>query len=267
MSDLRAVIVDDERLAREQLRRMLARCSGVLVVGEAEDPRGAVERVRHLEPDVVFLDINLAGESAFEILEHIDASVRIVFVTAYDEYAIRAFEVNACDYLLKPVRKQRLETALRRLRDRSDRDPSDRDPSDRDRPRPAPEVTPLAPDDYVLLTTGHHSSFLKVKNIARIESEAPYSRVYARDGKKSLVLKSLKQWQQRLPGTAFVRIHRSTIVNVDCVDRIEGSANHRFQVFLRHFDRPLIKSSSSCSRVGPSVSAARYNSCAWPTSS
>ena len=230
--ELRAVIVDDERLAREQLRRMLARCGGVRVVGEAEDARGTVELARRLAPDVVFLDIDLAGESAFDVLESLGTEVAVVFVTAYDEHAIRAFEVNACDYLLKPVRKQRLETALDRLRGRSPRD----------RRAPDPEAPPLTSEDFVLLTTGHRSSFLKVKNIARIEAEAPYSRVWARDGKTSLVLKSLKQWQERLPETAFVRVHRGTIVNLDCVDRIERSAGHTFAVFLRGFERPVTMS-------------------------
>ncbi len=229
MSDLSVVLVDDERLAREQLRKMLGRCSGVRIVGEAEDSGGAIAMIREHEPDVVFLDIDLAGESAFGILDELDDQTRsrIVFVTAFDQFAIRAFEVNACDYLLKPVRQRRLEAALDRLHASTSSDPL-----------PAEEDRPLTADDYVLLTTGQRSTFLKVDNIARIEAESPYSKVYARDGRTSLVPRSLAQWLERLPEALFVRVHRSTVVNVDCVERIEGTASRGFQVFLKNCEQP-----------------------------
>ncbi len=116
--------------------------------------------------------------------------------------------------------------------------PPDHD-SDQVRSPADPETAPLKLEDHVLLSTGQDSFFLKVKNIAYIESEAPYSRVCARDGRSSLILKSLKQWQERLPEAAFVRIHRSTIVNVDCVERLEPSAGGSYRVFLQHTERPV----------------------------
>jgi two-component system LytT family response regulator len=112
---LRALIVDDERLARKELRSMLSERPEIIVEGEAETVAEAAELIRAEEPDIVFLDVHMHGESGFDLLDKVDVTFKVIFVTAFDAYAIRAFEVNALDYLLKPVNPERLARAVERL--------------------------------------------------------------------------------------------------------------------------------------------------------
>ncbi|CAM2064345.1 Response regulator transcription factor [Sulfidibacter corallicola] len=221
---LRSIIVDDERLARSQLRRMLEQCPGNQVIGEAEDVQGAVAIIGDLRPDLVFLDIQLAGESGFSVLERIDPAIQVAFVTAYDAFAIRAFEVNALDYLLKPVRMARLKKTIRRIQTGA---------------RPSKEGGALACEDHILAESGHRKHFLKVQHIVCIVAETPYARILTEDGQSVMILKSLADWEKRLPPKSFVRVHRSTIVNVAHIERIEKSANYSYQVFMKNLAEPL----------------------------
>ena len=221
---LRSIIVDDERLARSQLRRMLEQCPGNQVIGEAEDVQGAVAIIGDLRPDLVFLDIQLAGESGFSVLERIDPAIQVAFVTAYDAFAIRAFEVNALDYLLKPVRMARLKKTIRRIQTGA---------------RPSKEGGALTCEDHILAESGHRKQFLKVQHIVCIVAETPYSRILTEDGQSVMILRSLADWEKRLPPKSFVRVHRSTIVNVAHIERIEKSANYSYQIYLKNVAKPL----------------------------
>jgi two-component system, LytTR family, response regulator len=225
---LKALIVDDERLARRELISLLASFECIHVIGEAEDVPSAVQAITAQTPDVIFLDIQMPGQSGFDLIELIPAPVRVIFVTAYDEFAIRAFDVNALDYLMKPINPDRLRLAVSRLCDET--------------PPPAKPAPRLAYDDrlYLLLNTQYR--FLKINSIVHISAAGDYSEVTTADGKKWLASKALREWDLRLPERQFCRIRRSEIVNLDFVDHVEEWQYHSFRVFLRGIAEPFILS-------------------------
>lgn len=223
-----ALIIDDERLARKDLITLLQEHENVHVVGEAEDLPSAINAIKELHPDVIFLDIQMPGESGFDLLEKIDVQAKIIFVTAFDEYAIRAFEVNALDYLLKPVHPERLARALARLEE------ADASKSIKARK--------LNYDDQLFLLFGSHFKFLKVNVIVLISAAGDYSEVLTSDGNKGLTFKSMKEWEYRLPDKYFIRIHRSSIVNMEHIDRVEKWFNYSFRVFLKGLEKPVVMS-------------------------
>jgi two-component system LytT family response regulator len=224
-----AILVDDERLARKELRSMLSEHPAIEVIGEAENVEQAIKLIRTQQPQVIFLDIQMPGETGFALLEKIEPDFKIIFVTAFDAYAIRAFEVNALDYLLKPINPDRLARAIERI-------------------SAAPEITPaqivrkLEYEDRLFIEVDEHSRFLKINTIVCISAAGDYSEIVTTDGQKSLVMKSLKEWEDRLPEKYFTRIHRSTIINLEYIERIEGWFNRSYQVHLRHIKEPLTMS-------------------------
>src|SRR5262245_39946669 len=230
-----AVIVDDERLARNKLRSLLAPHPQIRLVGEADSVDSAVEIIEQTRPDVVFLDIQMPGKSGFELVNRIILPIKIIFVTAFDEYAIRAFEINALDYLLKPVNPERLAKAIERL----DAPPTAFDKSAR----------PLEYDDFLFLPFGDGSRFMRVREIKYIRAADVYSEIFTAAGEKTLVLKPLNEWEERLPEKHFVRIHRSTIINIEFVERVEKSFNYSFEVYLRGVDESLTMSRRYAARL------------------
>jgi two-component system, LytTR family, response regulator len=223
-----AILVDDERLARKELRSMLAEQPDIEVIGEAENVEQAVALIAARQPQVVFLDIQMPGESGFALLEKVKADFKVIFVTAFDAYALRAFEVNALDYLLKPINPERLAQAIKRLA-----------ASEIPSPQPARK---LEYEDRLFIEVDQHSRFLKVNRIVCISAAGDYSEIVTDDGEKSLVMKSLKEWEDRLPEKYFTRIHRSTIINLEYIERIVGWFNRSYQVYLRHLEEPLTMS-------------------------
>jgi two-component system LytT family response regulator len=226
MTSLKALIVDDERLARVNLKKLLEPHDEIEIVGEASSCQGAVDMINMFNPQLIFLDIQLSGETGFDMLEMIDSSIKIIFVTAYDEYAIRAFEVNAIDYLLKPVNPERLRVAIERIiiREKSQ--------------KKEPRSYEYSDSIYVRLNN-FASRFIKISSISFIEPVGNYSKIATIEGKHCLVLKTLKQWQDELPDNNFVRIHRSSIVNIEHVDHIEKKQDSRHLAFLKNRPEPL----------------------------
>ncbi len=226
MKSLTAIIVDDERLARVNLRKLLESHPEVVIVGEAASCESAVELIQKYNPGLVFLDIQLNGETGFDLLEKVKSSVKIIFVTAYDEYAVRAFEVNAADYLLKPVSPERLKASLGRILTAAS--------------VPGSEVKVYEYSDsiYVRLTNST-SSFIKISSIICISPVGNYSRLVTLEGKHCLVLKTLKQWEEELPANHFIRIHRSCIINIGHIDRIEKKQKSQHLVYLKGLPQPL----------------------------
>lgn len=214
---IRALIVDDERLARVALRNVLEERGDVEVVGEADSVGAAREKLQALSPDVVFLDVQMPGGSGFELFKD-EVRAKVVFCTAYEQYAVRAFEVNALDYLVKPVAPEQVDRALRRL------------------VRPAemqPDVSePLEADDLVALRETRGLRFTKVRDISYIQAADDYSEVRLVDGATALVNVPLRRWEARLPAADFVRIHRSSLVNLRHVEEVQH-VDGRFQVVLR----------------------------------
>ena len=226
MTNLKAIIVDDERLARVNLRKLLEPYPEIEIVGEASSCQSTVEMINMFNPQLIFLDIQLSGETGFDLLEMIDNTIKIIFVTAYDEYAIRAFEVNAIDYLLKPVNPERLKAAIDKViikEKEQKREPRNYEYSD---------------SIYVRLNN-YASRFIKISSITFIEPIGNYSKIATIEGKHCLVLKTLKQWQEELPDNNFVRIHRSSIVNIEHVDHIEKNPDSGHLAFLKNKPEPI----------------------------
>ena len=226
-----AIIVDDERLARRELRTLLeeAHAEQVHVVGEASSVVAAARLVHATDADVVFLDIQLAGETGMDLLPLLGADVDVVFVTAYDEYTLRAFEVNAVDYLLKPVVPERLANTVSRLAAAQ--------------PVVAASREPIGYDDRLYLRLGDERAFVRVRDIMAIEAEGDRSTLLLGPHlSRKPSNKSLREWEQRLPDRQFVRIHRSTIVNLDYVERLESWSHASQLVYLRGLPEPLTMS-------------------------
>ena len=219
----KTIIVDDERLARRELRRRLAEFDEIAVAGEAENLAEAIELIEAEKPHVVFLDIDLAGENGFELLEKTASGFKVIFVTAYDEYAIRAFDVNALDYLSKPVDAERLGKAIARLQDASDQ-----------KTESPPDAPPLEFDDRIFLEVGERAVLLKICDISHVGAAGGYSELMSVAGKKMLVEKPLSEWERRLPEKYFLRIHRQTIINLEQIEEISAWFNGTFQVRLKN---------------------------------
>ena len=226
MTNLKAIIVDDERLARVNLKKLLEPHPEIEIVGEASSCNSAIDMINMFNPQLIFLDIQLSGETGFELLEKIDTSIKIIFVTAYDEYAIRAFEVNAIDYLLKPVNPDRLKVAIERVIKKEKVQKS--------------EAKSYEYSDSIYVHLNNYASrFIKISSISCIEPVGNYSKIVTIEGKHCLVLKTLKQWQEELPDNNFVRIHRSSIVNIEHVDHIEKDSNTQHRAYMKNVPEPL----------------------------
>jgi two-component system, LytTR family, response regulator len=211
---LRVLLVDDEEAARVLLRHHLAAEPDVDVIGESPDGFAAVRMISERTPDVVLLDVQMPKLDGFEVLELVEGEVTVIFVTAYDEYALRAFEVNAVDYLLKPVRPERLREALKRARSRIG--------------APAPSVAPLIHaararepfSDRVLVREGARVHVIPVEHIDYIEARDDSIRIVA-GGRRHSKPQTLAEMATRLDPRHFVRIHRSFVLNVDRLAGIE----------------------------------------------
>jgi two-component system LytT family response regulator len=226
MTNLKAIIVDEERLARENLRRLLEPFPEIEIAGEARSCASALELINLHNPQLIFLDIQLHGETGFDLLELIDNSIKIIFVTAYDEYAIRAFDVNAVDYLSKPVNPERLRVAIERVKNRENNQKS--------------ETKSYEYSDSIFVPSNNYASrFIKISSITFIEPVGNYSKIVTIEGKHCLVLKTLKQWQEELPDKYFVRIHRSSIVNKEHIDHIEKDLKTHHRAYLKNIPEPF----------------------------
>jgi two-component system LytT family response regulator len=227
-AQFRALIVDDSRLARLDLKNLLAGFAQIEIVAEASSVASAVKAIGESNPDLIFLDIKMPGESGFDLLEKTEVRAKVIFVTAFDQYAIRAFEVNALDYLLKPVSADRLAQALERLR---------QDQRTWGQPRARLEY-----DDLLFVNMNNRYSFLRVQDILKISSSGAYTEVVTSKGQKGLMLRSMKDWEQRLPENRFVRIHRTTIINIEHIEKIEEWFNRSYRVFIKSLEKPVVMS-------------------------
>lgn len=210
---MKALLIDDERLARAELRRLLAAHPEIQVVGEAANAKQARELITSAHPDLLFLDVQMPGETGIELLQSLEPPVPgVIFTTAYDEFAVKAFELNALDYLLKPVDPARLAAALARLRQVPVRaEPTRSGAAVRDR---------LAPEDKVFVREGDRCWFVEVKSIRLLESEGNYTRVHF-DTAQPQLFRSLNAMEDRLDPKCFFRANRRQIINLTWIERIE----------------------------------------------
>jgi two-component system LytT family response regulator len=206
---MKALIVDDERIARLELRRLLAAHPHIEIAGEARDGEEALAEIARLAPDVVFLDVQMPGMTGFDVLDRLDDVPQVIFTTAYDAYAIKAFEVSALDYLLKPVAPARLASAIARLR-----------------PRGGPVML-----EQVFVRDGDRCWIVRVADIFLLESEGNYTRLFF--GKeRPLIPRSLAALEQRLDSSAFFRAGRKHLVNIKRIRGVASSVAGNLEVTL-----------------------------------
>ncbi len=218
---MKALIIDDERLARTELKRLLTPFKEINVVGEAVNADDALEKIQELKPDLLFLDIQMPGKTGFDLLEELDSVPTVIFVTAYDEYALRAFEYNALDYLLKPIEPKRLEETVNKLIEKK-------------RKKTISELDKdfLTEGDQVFVKDGEKCWFVKLENVRLFESEGNYVRIYFGEN-KPLILRTLNYLDERLDDKTFFRANRKHIVNLKWIASIEPWLNGGLLVKLK----------------------------------
>lgn len=229
MKTYRTIVIDDERLAREELKSILANFSQIDVIGEARNGEDGIELIADLEPDLIFLDVSMPGMTGFEMLKKLDQIPRVIFVTAYDEFALKAFEVNALDYILKPLDPKRLSETLEKLKVSDDEEFESKTPlEDLDRK--------LGLNDKVFIKDGEKCYFVKLSEVRMFESDGNYVKVYF-DKSRPLILRSLNSFEERLDPTSFFRANRKFIINLEWVVAIENWFNGGLQVELKTGDK------------------------------
>jgi two-component system LytT family response regulator len=216
---IRAVIIDDERLARNELKKLLQDFPEIEIIAEAANANEGIEKIDSLNPDLIFLDIQMPGKTGFDMLAELDKAPDVIFTTAYDDYALKAFEVNALDYLLKPVEPRRLADALHKLHLEENRD---RETSSED--EIAVNRSMLHENDQVFVKDGERCWFVKLGEIRLFESVGNYAKIYF-SSHKPLILKSLNALEERLDEKVFFRANRKHIVNLRLIEKIEPYFN------------------------------------------
>ena len=230
MTTLKTLLIDDERLAREELKLLLNQYDEIDIIAEAKNGEEGISKIKELKPDLIFLDISMPGINGFEMLKKLDEIPKVIFVTAYDEYAIKAFEVNALDYILKPVDPIRLNEAIQKLSKKEDEfsSPLELNISRKSRP--------LTINDSVFIKDGEKTWFVELSKIRMFESDGNYVKVYF-DNFRPLVLRSLNSFEERLDPEYFFRANRKFIINTKWISSIENWFNGGLMVELKEGEK------------------------------
>ena len=213
---MRALIIDDERPARREMRRLLADFTWVEVVGEAGNVDEAAEMIASLTPELLFLDIQMPGGTGFDLLSRLEDLPQVIFTTAYDEHAVRAFEVDALDYLLKPIDPRRLAEALSRAKSA----------------QAARTPTPGAVLEQIFVRDGSRCWFVPLREVRLLSSEGNYIRL-SWGKEKPLLGRALAALERRLDPNRFFRANRQQIINLDFIENVELGVNGRLHAQLR----------------------------------
>lgn len=227
---IRAVIVDDERLARVELKRLLAAHAEIEVVSEAANINEAERVIEATHPDLIFLDVQMPGGSGFDLLERLDWLPNVIFTTAFDAYALKAFEVNALDYLQKPIEPKRMAAALDRAIAQYKKSAS---PAPQSSQSPKPKRT----DEKIFIKDGERCWFVALADIMLFESEGNYARVYFqsdRETQRPLMLRSLNQLEERLDTSQFFRANRRQIVNLNFIGNVEATESGGLAITMKN---------------------------------
>ncbi len=218
-------IVDDEPLAIHEMKSLLSQYKDISICATAKSANEAITVINTFKPDLVFLDIQLKEINAFSILESLTVKTHLVFVTAYNEFATRAFEINALDYLLKPVIPSRLEDTINRFKSNI---------------KPLkPKITTYKHTDRIVINEKNEYRLIIISDILAITADGDYTNIYLLDGTKKLLLKSMAQWEALLPSHYFERIHRGTIINLEYIDSIEKGFNNTCKIYIKTLDLPF----------------------------
>lgn len=215
MKKIKVIIVDDERLSREELKRALKVYEDFVLIGEAENADDAKDLIESEMPDLIFLDIQMPEKTGFDLLESLDNVPAVLFITAYNQYAVQAFEVNALDYLMKPIREERFAKAIEKIRDAINQKSS---LNNKDR--------------KIFIKDGEKRFFVQLDEIYLIESLENYTRLFFQ-GKKALQRRSLRQWEEMLDENIFFRINRTEIINIKYIQEVNRTITGRLEVKLK----------------------------------
>ncbi len=220
---MKTVIIDDSRLARNELKRLLKEFDNVQVIGEAASVDEAKEKLNELKPDLIFLDIQMPGKTGFDLLEELESVPEVVFSTAYDEHALKAFEYNALDYLVKPVQKQRLAGAVSKVFDKiKKKEAAERDGNE--------DI--LTINDQVFVKEGERCWFVQLSEIRLFEVSGNYTTVYF-DKSKPMITRTLNYLESRLDDKTFFRANRQQIINLKWIERIEPWFSGSLRIYLK----------------------------------
>ena len=209
----KALIIDDERLARNELKKLLADFAEIEVIGEAANASEGIEKIEQLAPDLIFLDIQMPGKTGFDMLTELDRAPHVIFTTAYHEFALKAFEVNALDYLMKPIEPKRLADALGKLEQAEEKENAN-----------VVSRGMLTETDQVFVKDGERCWFVKLGEVRLFESVGNYAKVFFGTN-KPLILKSLNALEERLDERVFFRANRKHIVNMRMIEKVEPYFN------------------------------------------
>ena len=226
MNSISSLIIDDERLACFTLKNKLADFPNIDVIGEAGSIKEAIVKINKFKPQLLFLDIQLMDGNGFDLLNQINFEGKIIFVTAYDEYAIRAFDINAIDYLLKPISTKRLEVAIDKLNNEKNQEWFE-------------TVQKLYYNDRLMVMHKKSVNFIIINTISTITASREYSYIHTIDGRDYLTSKNISVWENRLPDQNFCRIHRSTIINFDHIIKIEHNSTGSAKIVIQGISEPF----------------------------
>ncbi|KQW98472.1 LytTR family DNA-binding domain-containing protein [Flavobacterium sp. Root420] len=218
MKKIKFIIVDDERLSREELKRALNDYEDFILLGEAENADDAKDLIEVNMPDLIFLDIQMPEKSGFDLLESLNNVPLVLFTTAYNQFAVQAFEVNALDYLMKPIREERFLQAIEKIRNAIRLKSSSNDS--------------LTNDRKIFIKDGEKRFFIQLHEIYLIESLENYTRLYFQD-KKALQRRSLRQWEEMLDENIFFRINRTEIVNINYIQEVKKTVGSGLEIKLK----------------------------------
>lgn len=219
MDKISAIIIEDSRLARQELKELIKEHPEIEIIGEAENVDDALKLIPKLNPDLLFLDINMPEKNGFDLLEALDEIPTVIFTTAYDEYAIKSFEYNAFDYLLKPINKARFAKSIQKLK-----------PALQEK-KSAIKVKTLTENSQIFIKEGEQCWMVLLKDILLFEIVGNYTRVHFND-KKSLIYKSLNQIEAKLPEHLFFKTNRQQIVNLKTIKNVMPWFNGKLKITL-----------------------------------
>jgi two-component system LytT family response regulator len=217
MDTYKTIIIDDERLAREEVKRALENYPDFEIIGEANNVDKAKKLIENTQPDIIFLDIHMPKKSGFDLLEELGTVPEVVFTTAYDQYAVKAFEVNALDYIVKPIREERFAKTIEKIK--------------KGLAKVEKEAEPFLLHRKIFIKDGENCYFIPLPSISLIESVENYARLHF-DGKTVMIKRSLNLLEEKLDPSLFFRINRSQIINTDYITKIHPYFNHKLQITL-----------------------------------